>query len=82
MSLAAYFNHTSCNGRQFTDRARAQGTATTAENIAFGQTTPVAAVQAWMSSTSGHCDAIMSSRTIVGIGYARVGNHSWVANFR
>jgi uncharacterized protein YkwD len=82
MSIAGYFSHSSCNGRRFTDRARDQGTSTTGENIASGQSSPASAVSAWMNSTSGHCDMIMSSRTIVGIGFARVPRSTWVANFR
>ena len=82
-TYGAYFSHTSCNGRTFTQRASAQGTSADMENIAWGYSTPAAAVQGWMSSTSGHCDAIMSpNNSVVGIGYARLTNHLWTAMFR
>jgi uncharacterized protein YkwD len=84
-SYAGYFSHTSCNGRTFTQRASAQGGQVSAENIAIGYTSPSAAVAGWMSSTQGHCDAIMNgSYTSVGIGYAKhtTGQHLWTAMFR
>jgi uncharacterized protein YkwD len=84
-SYSGYFNHTSCNGRTYIQRASAQGAQVSAENIAIGYTTPAAAVAGWMSSTAGHCDAIMNgSYSTVGIGYAKhtTGQHLWTAMFR
>ncbi|HEY5921076.1 MAG TPA: CAP domain-containing protein [Kofleriaceae bacterium] len=84
-SYSGYFSHTSCNTRTFTQRASAQGTTVSAENIAIGYASPSAAVAGWMSSTAGHCDAIMNGNySTVGIGYAKhtTGQHLWTAMFR
>ena len=54
-----------------------------AENIAAGQTTPQAVVQAWMNS-SGHRANILSTRsTYIGVGYAKGGSqrYYWVQQF-
>jgi uncharacterized protein YkwD len=55
------------------------------ENIAAGQSTPQAVVNAWMSS-AGHCANIMkASYTAIGVGYAfgasSTYGHYWTQNF-
>jgi uncharacterized protein YkwD len=85
MSYSGYFSHTSCNGRSFTARASAQGINARAENIGRGQSSPAAIVAGWMSSTTGHCDAVMNGSYVeVGIGYAQAegGSRLWTAKFR
>lgn len=78
-SFSDYFDHYSCNGREPWDR---EPTAN-AENIAWGYPTPTAAVAGWMSSTEGHCDAIMSGNySQIGVGFSDVGGDPlWTAMF-
>ncbi|MCL2071146.1 MAG: CAP domain-containing protein [Oscillospiraceae bacterium] len=54
-----------------------------AENIAWGQSTPQAAVNAWMNSTMGHRESILSSTyTHIGVGVAQSGStFYWVQLF-
>lgn len=48
-----------------------------AENIASGYGTPEAVMDGWMSSTTGHCDNVMSpGSTLLGVGIA-VGQKPW-----
>lgn len=81
-SFAGYFSHTSCNGRSPWTRAADVGTSATGETIAWGYGTPADAVRGWMTSTTGHCDILMSTRTVVGVGYAGVNQQVWTAMFR
>lgn len=88
MGMNGFFSHTGSDGSSFVDRARSAGYTGSplGENIAGGQATPAAAVAAWMGSTAGHCEAIMSPRaTEIGIGYFfRSGapwTHYWTAVF-
>ncbi|MFE6336586.1 sigma-70 family RNA polymerase sigma factor [Streptomyces sp. NPDC057798] len=69
MSRNQYFDHTSQDGRSFADRAAAQGHPSPgAENIARGQTSPEAVMEAWMNSP-GHRENILNcSLTTMGIG--------------
>ena len=64
-------------------RANAEGTSADAENIAWGYSSPQAAVNGWMNSY-GHCLNIMGNHTVAGIGYARIpgSSHLWTAMFR
>lgn len=54
------------------------------ENVAAGQRTPAAVVQAWMKS-KGHCQNILNPAfTELGVGYVTGGqyyNHFWTQNF-
>jgi uncharacterized protein YkwD len=79
-SYSDYFAHDSCNGREPWDREPSAR----AENIAWNYRSAADAVDGWMTSTSGHCDAIMSgSYSYAGIGYADVtGEPLWTAMFR
>jgi RNA polymerase sigma factor (sigma-70 family) len=69
MSQNQYFDHTSLDGRTFADRAAAQGHPSPgAENIARGQTSPEAVMEAWMNS-QGHRENILNcSLTTMGTG--------------
>ena len=82
-SHAGYFDHTSCDGRSPWDRAAQAGVSASSENIAWGYQSGDSAVAGWMSSTAGHCDAIMSpSHDAVGIGFAADGDVITTAVFR
>ncbi len=73
MAAQNYFSHTSLDGRTLSQRMTNAGYAGAfpwGENIAAGQPTPQAVVDAWMSS-SGHCTNIMNgSYRAIGVGYA------------
>jgi uncharacterized protein YkwD len=82
-----FFSHTGSNGSTFAQRITKSGYTWTAagENIAAGQTTAAAVVNAWMSST-GHCNNIMSSKyKHIGVGYYYNVNatydHYWTQDF-
>ena len=72
MAEGGFFSHTGSDGSRFTDRI---GRTTYSgspryENIAAGNATARATVRQWMTSTTGHCDAVMASNANeVGIGY-------------
>ncbi|SDH38190.1 CAP domain-containing protein [Nonomuraea jiangxiensis] len=86
MARNGFFDHDSQDGRGFLDRIRAAGfTGGTswAENIAAGQPTPAAVVQAWMNSP-GHRTNIMNCRfTLIGVGAVKdsTGRIYWTQDF-
>jgi uncharacterized protein YkwD len=88
MAAQNYFSHTSLDGRTFSQRLTNAGYAGAfpwGENIAAGQPTPEAVMDAWMAST-GHCTNIMNgSYRAIGVGYAfRAGTtygHYWTQDF-
>lgn len=86
MAKNNYFDHTSRDGRSFTDRIRAAGfTGGTAwaENIAFGQPSAASVVQGWMNSP-GHRANIMNCRfNLIGVGAAKnsQGRIYWTQDF-
>ena len=88
MAAQNYFSHTSLDGRTFSQRMTNAGYAGPfpwGENIAAGQPTPQAVVDAWMSSPA-HCTNIMNgSYRAIGVGYAfRAGStygHYWTQDF-
>lgn len=80
-----FFEHENPDKESPTDRMRAAGYngRTTGENIAMGQPTPKAVVDAWLNSP-GHCRNIMNgSYTEIGIGFFKTGNKGpwWTQNF-
>ena len=79
-----YFSHTSPTYGSPFDMMKNFGISyrSAAENIAAGQTTPQAVVQAWMNS-SGHRANILSTNTCIGVGYAKGGSYGyyWVQMF-
>ncbi len=80
-----YFAHDTPDGVTPTQRMRAAGYmgGATGENIAAGQDTPAAVVQAWIDSP-GHCRNLMSpGYNEIGIGYHPEGPQQpyWVQNF-
>ncbi len=71
-----YFSHTNLNGESPFDRLHNAGISytTAAENIAYGQKTPEAVMNAWMNS-SGHRANILNSRVKeLGVGAAKTSN--------
>jgi len=87
MATKNYFSHTSPDGRTFDQRIRQAGYAggSISENVAAGQSTAQAVVDAWMQST-GHCQTIMNSGSrVTGIGYAfnqsSTYGHYWTQSF-
>ncbi|NQU37139.1 MAG: CAP domain-containing protein [Actinobacteria bacterium] len=85
MATNNYFDHTNQQGQSPFDRMAAAGYSYWAagENIAAGQPTPAAVVQAWLDSP-GHCRNIMSADyTELGVGVATGGRYGiyWTQNF-
>jgi uncharacterized protein YkwD len=84
MAANDYFSHTGRNGSDVADRVEAAGYRWSAvgENIAKGQPTPAAVMQAWMNS-SGHRANILNCRfRNIGIGLAYDGRSPvWTQDF-
>lgn len=75
-----FFSHTGSDGSNFAQRANQAGFhgSPRYENIAAGNGQAVPAVGQWMTSTQGHCDALMDgSVTRIGLGYAYGANTMW-----
>ena len=53
---------------------------TAGENIAYGQRTPAAVVDAWMNSSGHRANILNSSYTQIGVGYCASGNY-WTQMF-
>lgn len=82
MARNKYFSHTSPTYGSPFDMMRSYGITyrTAGENIAYGQRTPAAVVDAWMNS-SGHRENILKSTyTQIGVGYYANGNY-WTQMF-
>jgi len=88
MATRKFFSHTAPDGTSPFDRMLAagfEGPSPMGENIAAGQTTPKAVMNAWMNSP-GHCRNIMSpGYGVLGVGYhydaASPMGHYWTQNF-
>jgi len=81
-----FFDHTNPDGQAPWDRLDEAGYAWRAcgENIGGGYATPQAMFTAWMDSTAGHREIMLSSDyTEIGIGYVTGGRygHYWTADF-
>ena len=82
--LQTSFSHTRPSGAScFTALTEAGVSYTRAgENIAYGQSTPEAVVQSWMSSSGHRANILSSSFTTIGIGYTVVnGTAYWAQLF-
>lgn len=81
MARNNYFSHTSQDGRTFVERAKAAGYPNPgAENIAKGQSTPEAVMDAWMKS-AGHRENILNcGLKTMGLGLATDGYY-WTQLF-
>lgn len=81
MSANGYFSHTSRDGREFDDRIGDEGHPSPGgENIAAGQETAEAVVQAWMDSPGHRRNILDCSFSSIGVGHAASGDY-WVQNF-
>ncbi|OHV75183.1 CAP domain-containing protein [Pseudofrankia sp. BMG5.36] len=72
MARRRFFDHSSPEGRQVSDRVEAAGYqyATVAENIAAGQRTPAEVVTGWMNSPGHRRNILLPEITEIGVGYA------------
>ena len=77
-----YFSHTSPTYGTPFQMIRAFGLKfrTAGENIAYGQRTPKAVVDAWMNSSGHRANILNGSYTRIGVGYAANG-HYWTQMF-
>ncbi|MCH5184854.1 MAG: SafA/ExsA family spore coat assembly protein [Oscillospiraceae bacterium] len=77
-----YFSHTSPTYGSPFDMMKRFGISyrTAGENIAKGQSTPQAVVNAWMNSSGHRANILNSSFTEIGVGYVKSGNY-WTQMF-
>ena len=77
-----YFSHTSPTYGTPFQMIKAFGLTyrTAGENIAYGQRTPQAVVNAWMNSSGHRANILNPSYTQIGVGYASNG-HYWTQMF-
>ena len=81
---AQSFSHTRPDGSSFSAALTEAGVAyrTSGENIAYGQSTPQAVVDAWMNSSGHRANILSSSFTSIGVGYTVVnGTAYWAQLF-
>lgn len=82
MSDNRYFSHTSPTYGTPFQMIRAFGLSyrSAGENIAYGQRTPAAVVDAWMNSSGHRANILNASYTQIGVGYCASGNY-WTQMF-
>ena len=82
MSSVRYFSHTSPTYGTPFQMMRSFGLSyrTAGENIAYGQRTPAAVVDAWMNSSGHRANILSASYTQIGVGYCASGNY-WTQMF-
>ena len=82
MYSARYFSHTSPTYGTPFQMMRSFGISyrTAGENIAYGQRTPAAVVDAWMNSSGHRANILNASYTQIGVGYCASGNY-WTQMF-
>ena len=82
MADKGYFSHTSPTYGTPFEMIRAFGLSykTAGENIAYGQRTPQAVVNAWMNSSGHRANILNASYTQIGVGYSADG-HYWTQLF-
>ena len=82
MSANKYFSHTSPTYGTPFQMIRAFGLSyrSAGENIAYGQRTPAAVVNAWMNSSGHRANILNASYTQIGVGYCANGNY-WTQMF-
>ena len=84
MATNNYFSHTSKDGRSFVDRIKAQGyPVPRSENIAAGQPTVTAVMDAWMASAGHRANILDCSAVAMGAASATGGSYGiyWVQDF-
>lgn len=82
MAANRYFSHTSPTYGTPFQMIRSFGLSyrTAGENIAYGQRTPAAVVEAWMNSSGHRANILNESYTQIGVGYCQQGNY-WTQMF-
>ncbi|MGY4688883.1 S-layer homology domain-containing protein [Salibacterium sp. K-3] len=72
MASNHFFSHENQNGEDPFDRMTSDGIdyRNAAENIAYGQVSPIKAHQSWMNSDSGHREALLGEYERLGVGVA------------
>ena len=82
MSSNRYFSHTSPTYGTPFQMIRSFGLSyrSAGENIAYGQRTPAAVVNAWMNSSGHRANILNASYTQIGVGYCASGNY-WTQMF-
>ena len=82
MSSSRYFSHTSPTYGTPFQMMRSFGLSyrTAGENIAYGQRTPAAVVDAWMNSSGHRANILNASYTQIGVGYCASGSY-WTQMF-
>lgn len=82
MAANRYFSHTSPTYGTPFQMIRSFGLSyrTAGENIAYGQRTPAAVMDAWMNSSGHRANILNSSYTHIGVGYCERGNY-WTQMF-
>jgi uncharacterized protein YkwD len=85
MAVKGYFSHTGQDGRSPFDRIKQAGYPgrMMGENIAAGQTSAAAVMQAWMNSPGHRANILNCGYKEVGVGYVAGGSmrHYWTQNF-
>jgi len=84
MAANNYFSHTSQDGRTFVDRIKAAGyPIPRSENIAAGQPTAAAVMDAWMASAGHRANILDCSAVAMGAASAQGGSYGvyWVQDF-
>jgi hypothetical protein len=84
MCDGGYFDHSSRDGRSFTDRIDEQGVryGAAGENIAWGQQTPEEVHSGWMSSPGHRANILGREYRRIGIGYVPCGGSPlWTQDF-
>ncbi|MGR7002617.1 CAP domain-containing protein [Yinghuangia aomiensis] len=78
MADRGYFSHDTPEGKTPWDRAKAAGIGYLgAENIARGQKTPAAVMEAWMNSPGHRANILDCSLTKLGVGVRMGGEGPW-----
>ena len=82
MVRSHYFSHTSPTYGTPFQMIKAFGLSyrSAGENIAYGQRTPAAVVEAWMNSSGHRANILNESYTQIGVGYCQQGNY-WTQMF-
>lgn len=82
MASRGYFSHTSPTYGTPFQMIRSFGLSyrSAGENIAYGQRTPAAVVEAWMNSSGHRANILSASYTQIGVGYCASG-HYWTQMF-
>jgi len=82
MSSSRYFSHTSPTYGTPFQMMRSFGLSyrSAGENIAYGQRTPAAVMDAWMNSSGHRANILNASYTQIGVGYCASGNY-WTQMF-